>query len=85
MTTRVTIAVSVLVLAIVFGFIFWNQFASNQHELAGGDDTPYTVQTNKTSVPKNDTVSSIETDLNATDTTGIDSDSSQLNTQLNGF
>jgi len=80
MNTRLTIGGSVLVLSIVFGFIFWNQFISNQRDLAGGkpQQTTYTI-------PKNDNINSIEADLSGVNITDIDSDSAQMSTQLNGF
>jgi len=83
MNTRLITAGAILVLAIVFGFIFWNQFSSNQKQLAGG--TPPNTSNNYPVVPKNDSVGAVQTDLNSADINGIDSDSSQFSTQLNGF
>ena len=85
MTTRLITAGVILVAAIIFGFIFWNQFSSNQQNLAGGNMPVPTTQTTQTQTPKKDSVSSIETDLNNVDVNSIDSDSSQFNTQLKGF
>jgi cell division protein YceG involved in septum cleavage len=88
MTTRLTIAGSVLVLAIVFGFIFWNQFTSNQQNLAGGNSPSQTANTNSDqtmTVPKNDNVSAIENDLSGINVSGIDQDSAELNAGLSGF
>ena len=99
MTTRLITAGVVLVVAIIFGFIFINQFTANQKSLSG--ETPSTYQTTnentqmqtptptstqggESSVPKNDSVSSIETDLNNLDL-NFDSDSAQFDSQLKGF
>lgn len=79
MTTRIVTGGMILVIAIVFAFIFWNQFSSNQHTLSGDNST---VAIKKT--PSNDSVSSIETDLNTIDT-NIDSDSTQFDAELQGF
>lgn len=86
MNTRILIGAAVLVLAIVFGFIFWNQFSSNQQNLAGGNPQLYTNTSKSSSTAvKNDSVDSIDSDLSGVNVTNIDSDSSQFNTQLNGF
>lgn len=80
MTTKVVTAGVILVMAIVFGFIFWNQFTTNQADLAKG---PATTTTN--TAPKQDTVKAIGTDLSGVDIESIDSDSAQFDTQLSGF
>lgn len=94
MKTRIGIATAVLVLAVVFGFIFWNQFTSNQNQLAGNNNpTPAATQNQtsstqdlqQTSVPKNDSLDSIEASLSSVDIIGIDSDSAELSSELNGF
>lgn len=87
MTTRLTIAGAVLVLAIVFGFIFWNQFSSSQKQLAAGN-TPISQTSSsnsKSAVPKNDNISNIESDLSGVNVNTVDTESTQLNSQLNGF
>jgi len=82
MTTRLTTAGVILVAAIIFGFIFWNQFTSNQRNLAGGNDMP-AAQTQK--APTHDNLTAIETDLNGIDLNSVDSDSTQISTELSGF
>ncbi|HEX5430134.1 MAG TPA: hypothetical protein VFX17_03620 [Patescibacteria group bacterium] len=91
MKTRISIAVAVLVLAVVFGFIFWNQFSNSQQTLAGANPNPVSSNSNssnqaaiKSDVPTNDSLDAIGTDLSGVDT-NIDSDSSQMDAQLNGF
>ena len=88
MNTRILIGAAVLVLAIVFGFIFWNQFSSNQQNLAGGNPQmtqTYTKTSNNTAVKSNDNLDSIDSDLSGVNVTNIDSDSADMSTQLNGF
>jgi hypothetical protein len=83
--TKLVTAGAVLVLAIVFGFIFWNQFSSNQQQLAGGN-SPYSQNdTQQNSIPKNDNLDLIDTDLNSSNINSIDSDSGQMDAQLKSF
>jgi predicted PurR-regulated permease PerM len=83
--TKLVTAGAVLVLAIVFGFIFWNQFSSNQQQLAGGN-SPYSKNdTQQNSIPKNDNLDLIDTDLNSSNINSIDSDSGQMDAQLKSF
>ena len=98
MTTKLITAGVILVFAIVFGFIFWNQFTANQQHLAGTDSSQSAVnsssnsatnstasQSSQVQIPANDNLTTISTDLNASDINSIDSDSSQMNTQIQGF
>jgi hypothetical protein len=86
MTTRLVTAGAILVFAIIFSFIFWNQFTSNQRQLAGNPgQSTNNATVSQTPTPANDSAASIESDLNSIDINGIDSDSSQFTTSLNGF
>ena len=82
MTTRLITAGVILVAAIIFGFIFWNQFTTNQRDLAGGNQT---AETQTQMAPKNDSIGAVETDLDQIDVNSVDSDSAQIDSQLNGF
>jgi hypothetical protein len=88
--TKIATAGAVLVLAIVFGFIFWSQFTSNQQQLSGGNPS-YTQNNNSqnnanvSTIPKNDNLDLIDTDLNSVDVNSIDSDSGKIDAQLKSF
>ena len=86
--TKLVTAGAILVLAIVFGFIFWNQFTSNQQQLAG-TNANQTASHNTTSqtaaVPKNDNLDSIDAALSGSNIDSIDSDSTQMNYQLKSY
>lgn len=84
MTTKLITAGVILVVAILFGFIFWNQFSSNQEDLAGGDNSQINTNSQASTVPQNDSLSSIEESLEGVNV-NVDSDSSQLDSELNGF
>ncbi|MBX4205437.1 MAG: hypothetical protein KW788_04650 [Candidatus Doudnabacteria bacterium] len=78
--TKLITAGSVLVLAIVFGLIFWNQLSSNQQQLAGGDSS-----SSQTPVVHNDNLDRIDADLSSSSIENIDSDSSQMDAKLRTY
>jgi hypothetical protein len=88
MGTRIATGFAVLVIAVVFGFVFWNQFKINQQNLAGGPGNGF-VSSDSTAVvhhkSTSDTLNAIEKDLNNINENAIDSDSGQMSTQLRGF
>jgi hypothetical protein len=79
MTTKLVTGGVILIAAIIFGLIFWNQFTTNQQDLAGGN-----IKVEEKPV-KHESISSIEADLNSIDVTSLDSDSAQFDTELSGF
>jgi hypothetical protein len=85
--TKLVTAGAVLVLAIVFGFVFWNQLSSNQHQLAGGEvnTTSGVAQQQKTTTPKKDSLDMIDADLNSSSPDSVDSDSTQIDSKLKAY
>jgi predicted PurR-regulated permease PerM len=84
MTTKYLTAIGVLVLAIVFGFIFVTQFTNQPSTINNVAETPSPAAT-PPSQKAPDSVDSIEKDLNSVDVNGIDSDSSQFTSEVQGF
>jgi hypothetical protein len=102
MTSRIIIAGVILVIATVFGVIFWSQFHDSQQNLSGANMPmgqnnydPKTTTGNSTAgtnpqsagkpMPDNDNIESISSDLGQINVNSLDSDSSDLNAQINGF
>lgn len=101
MHTKLIIIGLVLLAAVICGFVFWGDLVSNQQDLSNtGQPVPVNnTQTNSsadssssstpevtpTPLSSSDDVDSIQADLNNSDPNTIDSDNSQVQTELSGL
>jgi hypothetical protein len=79
----------VLVLAVVFGSIFWDDFKWNQQEIANTKlppETDYMEPVRKPNdISSSDSYDSMEKDLDKTEVNDVDSDSAQIEASASGL
>jgi hypothetical protein len=84
----------VVIAAVIFGSIFWGDLVFNQQEISNltEDQTqdhlpnPAPQETQATSnMSSNDSYSTIEADLSATDVESVDSDNAELESELSAL
>lgn len=100
MHTKLIIIGLVLIAAVICGFVFWGDLVTNQQNIANSNQTVPTSnntassdtttdssnpEVTPTPLSSSDDVDSIEADLNNSDPNTIDSDNSQVQTELSGL
>jgi hypothetical protein len=78
MHTKIFVIAVIVIIAGVFGIIFWNQFSENQEDLA--NPNTYTDNSNPANVSGSASVDEIESDLDSIDL-DFDSNSAEMQTE----